>query len=131
MTALRDFLAREQDRLTYRGLAEHTKISRGALEAIINGKTKELPRLETLIRIAKAYNKPLWEVQRMAGVDLDLPKSADEVAARLGQLIVQVPGLATLVDRLIARWDTDPDFVKGFLIGLEAQVNGLRGPHQE
>lgn len=92
MTALRDFLAKEVERLTYRGLSDKTGISRGALESLIKpkkGESVDYPKIETLIRISKAYDKPLWEVMQMAEVNLDLPQTASEAAARLAQLIVQ------------------------------------------
>lgn len=133
MTALRDFLAREVKTLGYRGLSEKTGISRGALESLIKprrGESVDYPKIETLIRISKAYHKPLWEVMQMAEVDLDLPQTAEDVGRRLAQLIVQVPRLAELFDRIMARWDTDPEFVKGFVVGLEARVNGQNGPRQ-
>lgn len=133
MTALRDFLAKEVQRLTYRGLADKTGISRGALESLIKpkkGESVDYPKIETLIRLSKAYDKPLWKIMEMAEIELDLPQTADEAGRRLGQLIVQVPRLAELFDRIMARWDTDPDFVKGFIVGLEARVNGANGPRQ-
>lgn len=109
MTALRDFLEKESKKLTYRGLATKTGVSRGSLQSIIKEQGKKLPELETLIRISQAYNKPLWEVQQMAGVDLDLPQSAGESAQRLGQMVHQVPELRAYVERLVGMWDTNPD----------------------
>lgn len=119
---LADFLAAKLAQSNYRDLEALTKVSRGSLENIIKRQNTRLPEIETLTRISKAYKKPLWEVMRMAGVDLDLPQTATEVAQRLAVLVEQIPELVGVVQRLQKRFDVDPDYVKGIVIGLEASL---------
>lgn len=122
-TELRKFLKKELEKPGgYRRLAEFTKVSKGALEDIVKGQGKRYPQIETLERIAEAYGKPLWEVQRMAGVNLGLPQTATESAQRLDQLVQQVPELRAHVEWLKTMWNSDPDYVKGMIIGMEARL---------
>lgn len=122
MQDLADFLAAKLAQSNYRDLEDETKVSRGSLESIIKRQNTRLPEIETLTRIARAYQKPLWEVMRMAGVDLDLPQNATEVARRLEALVKQVPELEHVMQRLLKRYDVNPDYVKGVVIGLEASL---------
>lgn len=119
---LADFLAAKLAQSNYRDMEALTHVSRGSLESIIKRQNTRMPNIETLTRIAKAYHKPLWEVMRLAGVDLDLPQNATEAAQRLAALVVQVPELESVVRRLQKRYDADPDYVKGILIALEASL---------
>lgn len=119
---LADFLAAKLAQSNYRDMEALTKVSRGSLESLIKRQNTGLPEIETLVRIAKAYEKPLWEVMHLAGVDLELPKSATEAAQRLDALVAQVPELSSLVTRLKEEYDRRPDYVKGILIGLEASL---------
>lgn len=70
---LADFLADKLKHSSYRDLEAHTGVSRGALEAIIKRENDDYPKIGTMMRIAKAYSKPLWEIEQMAGIPLDLP----------------------------------------------------------
>lgn len=119
---LADFLAAKLAQSNYRDLETLTGVSRGSLEAIIKRQNTGLPEIETLRRIAKGYKKPLWEIMGMAGVDLDLPKTATEAAQRLDALAAQVPGLNGVVQRLKDEYDRRPDFVKGIIVSLEATL---------
>lgn len=123
MSDLADFLAEKLESSSYRDLEAKTGVSKGALENIIKRQITRLPELETLQRIAAAYEKPLWEVVQMAGADLELPQTATERSQRLEMLVSQVPRLEQLVIRLQALRDTDPDFVDGMILGLEASLN--------
>lgn len=119
---LAEFLAVKLAQSNYRDMEAITKVSRGSLESIIKRQYTGLPEIETLTRIAKAYTLPLWEVMRMAGVDLDLPQSADEASQRLAALAARVPGLGGVVKRLNEQYDKRPDYVKGIVIALEASL---------
>jgi len=119
---LAEFLAAKLAQSNYRDMEDLTKVSRGSLEAIIKRQNTGLPEIETLTRISHAYKKPLWEIMQLAGVDLDLPKTATETAQRLDALVAQVPGLSGVVKRLKEEYDVRPDYVKGVLIGLEASL---------
>ncbi len=122
MTALADFLAYELAQSSYRALEAKIGVSRGALENLINKTNTELPKLETLQRIADAYGKPMWEVVQMAGVELDLPKTPNERAQRMAQIVDQLPALESIINDLRRLSATAPDFVDGMLIGLEAML---------
>lgn len=122
---LADFLAAKLAQSNYRDMEALTHVSRGSLESIIKRQNTRMPNIETLTRLAQAYHKPLWEVMRLAGVDLDLPQTATEAAQRLAALVVQVPELESVVRRLQKRYDADPDYVKGILIALEASLGGM------
>lgn len=124
---LADFLAAKLAASNYRDLEKETGVSRGSLEAIIKRETKNLPEIKTLGKISRAYQLPLWEVMRLAGVDLDLPKDATDLSQRLAALVEREPAVSRLVERLIRRFDKDPDHVKGILIGLEAAL----GPNND
>ena len=119
---LADFLASKLAQSNYRDLEVATGVSRGSLEAIIKRETKSLPEIKTLGKIARAYHKPLWEIMRLAGVDLELPKDVTELSKRLAGLVEREPAVERLVDKLVRRFDTDPDHVTGILIGLEAAL---------
>lgn len=127
---LAGFLQAEVDRTSYRDVEAKTGVSRGSLEKIINHRNTDLPELKTLQRIAAAYEKPLWEVVQMAGVDLDLPRSSGERSQRLEVLMMQVPRLEQLIVRLQALRDTDPEFVDGMIVALEATLNQRHPPNR-
>ena len=124
---LADFLASKLEHSSYRELAKKTKVSRGALEAIIARKSDDFPKLGTLTRIAKAYGKPLWEVVGMAGVDLDLPQNDTNRARRLAQLVTRQPKFESVAKKLLAKFDTNPDYVDGIIAYAEAALDALPG----
>lgn len=124
---LADFLASKLAASNYRDLERETGVSRGSLEAIIKREMKNLPEINTLGKIARAYGLPLWEVMRLAGVDLELPKDATELSQRLAALVTRESAVSRLVERLVRRYDKDPDHTMGILIGLEAAL----GPNNE
>lgn len=120
---LADFLADKLKQSNYRDLSTDTGVSRGALEHIIARKNTQLPKIETLTRIAITYGLELWEVMQMAGVNLGLPQNDTERAKRLAQLVKRKPALDRLVKRLSDKIDTDPGYVDGMILGLEASLN--------
>jgi len=122
MSDLAEFLTHELEQMSYRELEIKTGVSRGALEAIVKREGRKFPQLETLTRIARAYDKPLWEVVQMAGADLDLPMNDTNRARRLAQLVDRHPQFEALAKRLLAKIDTNPDFVDGMITGIEAAL---------
>lgn len=90
MEDLADFLRREVERTSYRDVELKTKVSRGALENIIRKTNKDLPTIETLTRIAKAYDRKLWEVVQSV-VDLELPQSPTERGQRMAAIVDRQP----------------------------------------
>lgn len=127
MSDLADFLAKRRKQSSYRKLQDFTGVSRSALEDIIK-RTGGLPEIATLQKLAAAYKKPLWEIAQMAGIDLELPKTPTERVQRLEVLVSQVPRFERTVLRLKKLYDTDPDYVDGMLIFLEATIDQRLGP---
>ena len=125
MMNLAEFLTDKLQHTSYRAMAKRTGVSRGALEAIVNRQTGEFPKIGTLTRIARAYGKPLWEVVGMAGADLDLPMNDTNRARRLAQLVERQPKFEQVAKRLLAKIDTNPDFVDGIIAGVEAALDAL------
>lgn len=117
MESLTEFLDREVKRTSYRDVEEFSGISRGSLENIIQRRNKKLPELETLIKVADKYNKPMWQVLEMAGIDLELPSSPDEHAQRLAGLVSRVPEFAPLLEALPR---IRPQYAGAILVYLEA-----------
>lgn len=117
---LADFLAEKLKKHSYRELEDEIKVSRGSLENIVKRQNTDFPKIETLTRIALYYKKPLWEVMQMANVDLGLPKDDAERLKRLAQLIEQHPKLEGALERAYEKVNTDPGFVDGVIMGIEA-----------
>ena len=116
---LAEFLDAEVKKSSYRDVETKTGVSRGALENIINKTNKDLPTIETLTRIAQAYDRKLWEVVQMV-VELELPQTPTERGERMAAIVDRQPALAGLVDRLQALYDSKPDFVDGMILAIEA-----------
>jgi transcriptional regulator with XRE-family HTH domain len=125
---LADFLAEKLSKSSYRDMEDLIKVSRGSLENIIKRQNSKLPKIETLERIARTYDKELWEVMLMAGVNLGLPKDDTERVKRLSQLVARKPALEKVVEGLSERIDTDPDYVDGMILALEAGLNQKNRP---
>lgn len=123
MPDLADFLGQKLKESSYRELEGVTRVSRGALENIINRDNTELPKLETLEKIAVAYHLPLWRIVEMAGADLDLPGDADMLARQLTGLAANLPEIDPIVEHLLS---LHPDDLRGVVAYLEA-VRRQRG----
>src|SRR5579859_5746316 len=104
----------DRNKWSLREGAEQLGMNKGTLESILKPNTT--PRLETLQELARALRLPLWRVVQMAGVNLDLPMSADERAARLASLAKEMPQYQKIVDHLL---DLDPADTDGILMHLE------------
>lgn len=96
MSDLADFLARELENSSYRDLEAKTGVSRGSLENLIARQNKKLPELETLDKIAKSYQMPLWHVIEMAGASL----GDEERYSRLARELQVSPWLVEHFDDL-------------------------------
>lgn len=127
MTALADFLTREVDNTSYREVEAKTKVSRGSLENIIGHNNKQPPKLETLEKIATAYELPLWRVIEMAGISLGLPASPNDLALQLTSLSIRLPEIEPIVTFLLR---LHPDDLRGVVAYMEA-VDQLRAGDSE
>lgn len=123
MSDLADFLAGKLKESSYRDLEEKTKVSRGSLENIIGQQNTEFPKLETLDKIAKAYQLPLWRVIEMAGIELGLPGTPDDLARQLTSLGNRIPEIQPIVGYLLK---LHPDDVRAVVAYLET-LDRLRG----
>ena len=101
MPDLADFLADKVRQSSYRAVAAHTGVSRGALENLVRRLNTEPPELPTLEKISKSYNLPLWKVMELAGYDLGLPNDANAIIARFVALADRYPNLRPLLNDLI------------------------------
>lgn len=124
---LAEFLDQEVKQTSYRDVEAKTGVSRGALENIIKRTNTEPPGLETLTRISVAYNRPLWEVVQMV-VDLELPQTPTELGERMAAIVERHPTLARHIARLQRLADTNPDFVQGVILAIEAVDRGGSAP---
>lgn len=125
---LADFLRAEVGRTSYRDVEEKTLVSRGAIENIIKRTNKDLPTIETLSRIAIAYNRPLWEVVQMV-VDLELPQSPTDLGQRLAALVERHPKLGVQFARLQALALKRPDILPGIIEAVVTVIEGLDQDH--
>lgn len=120
---LAEFLQAEVDQTSLRAVAAKTRVSKTAIENIIKRQTTEQHKIGTLERIALAYGKELYEVMQMAGVKLGLPQNDSERSRRLAALVARKPALERLIERLSEKIDTNPGYVDGMIIGLEASLD--------
>lgn len=125
MSDLADFLGRELKDSSYRDLEEKTKVSRGSLENIIGQQNKEFPKLETLEKIAKAYKLPLWRVIEMAGIELGLPGTPDDLARQLTSLGNRIPEIRPIVGFLLKLHPDDMRGVVAYLRTVDQLRDGL------
>ncbi len=70
------FLTRALERTSSHELATATGLAHTTIQRMARGDLKMLPEIETLQRIATAFQLPLYRVMEMAGVDLGLPDDA-------------------------------------------------------
>lgn len=120
---LAEFLETQLKNMSYRELEGRLKVSRGSIEKIVKRQNKRLPKIETLERIALYYGMELFEIMIMAGVQLGLPKNDNERTRRLALLVKRKPALEHLIERLHDKIDTDPGYVDGMILGLEASLS--------
>lgn len=112
------FLEAERQRTSLREMETRTGVPRTTLDNLIKRRNVRLPELETLQKLAAAFNLPLWKVAEMAGVDVGLPRTADGLAQRLAALAQTTPQLAALLDDLTV---LPPDELAGVVAYIEAR----------
>jgi transcriptional regulator with XRE-family HTH domain len=121
MSELSDFLAREVGANGYRDVEAKTGVSRGSLENLVKQENTEFPKLETLEKLAIAYQLPLWRVIEMTGIDLGLSRGADELAQRLTSLADRLPEIQPIVSSLLKLHPDDLRGVVAYLDTLDRQ----------
>ncbi len=117
ISELARFLEGEQKRRVYRDLEAMTGVPRPTLSKIINNQLKGLPELETLAKVATAFNMPLWRVVEMAGIDAGIAQTPSAQGKRLAALVEAHPDvMSDIVDGLL---DLDPSDLRGVLAYVE------------
>jgi transcriptional regulator with XRE-family HTH domain len=102
MKELIQFLTEQVNTSSLRDVEAKTGISYAAIQRIIKGNFKNKPEIETLEKLAQAYQLPLWRVLEMAGVALDLPDDAHALTRRFASLIQADPAFRHLVELLVS-----------------------------
>lgn len=93
------------------------QVTRGAIEAILSGKTK-IPALSTLDTFARKFNIPLWVWVDAVGYDLGFAPSGEISEARAAALARATPEYAQIMEYLT---NSDLDTLRGVLSFLEIQ----------
>ncbi len=85
MIDLSDFLkaAYDKPKMSYRKLAEYIGISKTTVEKIVKRRLKKMPELETLEKIAKAYDLTTPAVVEMAGAMMGDTEKYTQIAREL------------------------------------------------
>ncbi len=135
MSELSRKLAKELETQSYRDLEGKIKVSRGTLEHLAKGRNKDAPELETLDKLATYWKLPLWRVIQMAGIDLGLPRSIDELGQQLMSLTKRMPEIEPIVQYLLKLYPEDLRGVVAYLESVDRQRNQDQGwsgeePHQ-
>jgi transcriptional regulator with XRE-family HTH domain len=107
MKELIQFLTEQVNTSSLRDVETKTGISYAAIQRIIKGNFKNKPEIETLEKLAQAYQLPLWRVMEMAGVALEWPDDAHTLTRRFASLIQADSTFRQLVELLVrAGFDT-------------------------
>lgn len=120
MTELAELVAKHlrENHWSYRVAEEEMKVSRSAISNIINGKDQP-PRLETLDKLGLYFQLPLWRVIQMAGIELGLPGTPDELARQLTSLGDRIPEIQPIVGYLLKLHPDDLRAVVAYLETLD------------
>lgn len=135
MSELSRKLTEELETQSYRDLEGKTGLSRGTLEHLAKGRNEDYPKLETLDKLATHWKLPLWRVIEMAGIDLGLPRSVDELSQQLTSLAKRLPEIEPIVQYLLKLYPEDLRGVVAYLESVDRQRNrdegwSGEGPHQ-
>lgn len=99
-----------------RDLASATKVSRGAIEAILKGSTRA-PTHETLVRFSDYFNISVIQLMRMAGMRVDEAPEDQTLEQRAIALTRAMPQFAEVIRRAM---ELSPAELAGVLAYLEA-----------
>jgi transcriptional regulator with XRE-family HTH domain len=127
MSELSRKIADELKQISYRDLEARTGVSRGSLEHIAREENTDFPKLETLEKLATYWKLPMWRVIEMAGVDLGLPRSVDELGQQLMSLASRLPEIEPIVQYLLKLYPDDLRGVVAYLESVDRQRNNDEG----
>jgi transcriptional regulator with XRE-family HTH domain len=114
-----DFLAQELKKTSSRELAAKIGVSHTTIRSMAQGELKALPEVETLIKIAKAFDLPLWRVIEMAGVDLGLPEEDSTDVRRIASLANHQERFLEVATLLAKTDQAEIEMVARFLAGQQ------------
>ncbi len=116
--------ARQRRGLSLRELESKSGVSKGAIEAILNGKTKN-PEITTLTLLAEALEVPVTELMRHAG--MEVPNVTDTpIATQIAELATVDPELGA---ELLELARAHPELIREALawVRYRQDVAGGRG----
>lgn len=103
---LADYLADKADQTSFRDVADKVGLGKTTIENIAKRKNANLPELETLIKISRAYGIELYRVIEMLGVDLQLPRDPKSQSLRLAVTLEHMPMLRSIVEKIVTLSET-------------------------
>jgi transcriptional regulator with XRE-family HTH domain len=98
---LAQLLRRELQTTSLRDLHAKTGLAPRLLRSLARGRAQEPPDIQTLQRLAKAFQLPLWCVLEMAGVELEQTFTQSAFAFYVAEQIEEQPLLRQLYERLV------------------------------
>lgn len=114
-------LARKKWRV--REAERHTGVSRNTYARLAT-EPDFRPDMETMIKLARAFDEPLWRILEMAGYDMGMGTATHDQMLRLGSLLARQPWLRRAVDHLER---IDEGQMEALLVYLET-LERLRRP---
>jgi transcriptional regulator with XRE-family HTH domain len=128
-TELSAFVRRqmEQRGLGLRATERFTGVSKGSLHNLLEN-PDTIPELETLVKLSRAFELPLWRLIEMCGVDLGLSATPSDPVQRLAGLLESMPDMRPIANHLLS---LHPEDIDGLLAYLEAQKLRREQRHRE
>lgn len=123
MEKLREYLQRQIDARgwSYSKAADATGVAKTTIHNILAGKGEVT--LETLDKLGRHFELPLWRMLELAGYDPGLPMDASGLALRIEALKRTAPEMGEVLDHL-AQYDRRD--VQGVLVFLETMAAARR-----
>jgi transcriptional regulator with XRE-family HTH domain len=119
-------LADLADESSFRQLEAKSGVSRKSIENIVYGTIIGHPELTTLSKFAELLEVPVWRVQEMIGMDVELP-SRDDAVKQLSQMVTNRPELAPILPYLAELTPDEIRAARAFLESLRAMRPKTRG----
>jgi transcriptional regulator with XRE-family HTH domain len=118
---LADLLAREMEKRNWslRDAEAHTGVSRNAIDNILKN-AETVPNLETLHRLAVAFQVPLWRIVELAGFASGVVPNGDTPQGRIHRVMKLSQAMPQLAELLDLALELPPSDVEGVLAYLEA-----------
>jgi transcriptional regulator with XRE-family HTH domain len=115
MQSLADFLAEQLKFTSSRELAALTGVTHTTIQRMARAPLQNTPSIDTLQRLAKAFNLPMWHILEMAGVNLELPATFETDLQKVMSLAEKQASLGDIVRQLAATNPKDLAAIRQFL----------------